>query len=135
MTQTTETRRETGEQTPPEAPFHSGVLVAAAREARGWSRPLAAKALGWTTCRLAAVEAGHEPLPAAELDAVARTLGFGPWALVLTEEFFRDIAPAGFPKGPGTVSWDTFVLGLEAGRLVARYFELLARASAPKVRP
>lgn len=133
MTQTTETGRETGEPTPPAAPFHAGLLVAAAREARGWSRPLAAKTLGWTTDRLAAVEEGREPLPAAELDAVARTLGFGPWAVALSEDFFRDVAP-GFLKGPGTMSWDTFVLGLEAGRLVARYFEMLARASTPKAR-
>ncbi len=133
MTQTTETRQETGEQAPPAASFHTGVLVAAAREARGWSRPLAAKALGWTVRRLAAVEEGREPLPAAELAATTRTLGFGPWALALGEEFFRDIAP-GFPQEPGTTSWDTFVLGLEAGRLVARYFELLGRANAREAR-
>jgi transcriptional regulator with XRE-family HTH domain len=137
MTQTTESRPERDEHTPDMAPFHTGRLVAAVREARGWTRPQLAKALGWTTRRLTEVEEGRKPLPPDKVAAVAETLGFGPWALAFTEDFLRNDGHVALAPGePRTqMSWKMFTLGLEAGRMMAEFIRFLARANPPGGRP
>jgi transcriptional regulator with XRE-family HTH domain len=125
-----------GRTVPPVAPFHSGLIVAAARKALGWSRPRLARALGWEAQRLAAAEIGRVALAPADLDACVRALGLGSWALALTEEYFQSggqIAGTAYGTGSGA-RWNAYVLGLEAGRLAQRVFRLLA-GSPPGTQP
>ncbi len=105
----------------------AGLLLAGIRRVRRWTRPQLARALGWKTARLTAVEQGRAEVDAGEMRAAARTLGLAHWELDFAEEYFR--GGGRLPRDGGfDPRWEAFTIALEVGQVMYRFLRLIERA-------
>lgn len=105
----------------------AGLLLTGIRRVRRWTRPQLARALGWKTARLTAVEQGRAQVDGAEVRAAAQALGLDRWELDFAEEYFR--GGGRLPRdGDFDPRWEAFTIALEVGQVMYRFLRLIERA-------